>query len=60
MKTKIKKILCSILASAMMVSVLSSVPVLSSSAKESVGNGLILSTDSITLTEGASDRKSVV
>lgn len=54
MNTKIKKILCSLLASAMMISALTSVPTLSASAKESVGNGLILSTDSITLTEGAS------
>lgn len=54
MKTKIKKILCSLLASAMMVSVLSGVPTLSASAKESIGNGLVLSTDAITLSEGSS------
>lgn len=52
MKAKIKKIFCFILA---LTISFSAAPALSASAKESVGNGLILSTDMITITEGASD-----
>ena len=52
MKTimKRKKLLCSLLT---FVIALSAAPALSASAKESVGNGLILSTDSITIVDGA-------
>ncbi len=54
MKTTFQKLICSILACAMTLSVASSFPALSASAQESIGNGLILSTDSIQITEGAS------
>lgn len=54
MKTNVKKIICSILASAMVLFTVSASPALPASAKESIGNGLILSTDSITVTEGDS------
>lgn len=47
---KRKKLLCSLLT---FVIALSAAPALSASAKESVGNGLILSTDSITIVDGA-------
>ncbi len=54
MKTKLKKLICSILSCALALSVTCAVPILSVSAKESIGNGLILSTDSITITAGSS------
>lgn len=55
MKTimKRKKLLCSLLTFVIALSALSAAPALSASAKESVGNGLILSTDSITIVDGA-------
>lgn len=53
MKTKLKKLICSILTCAIALSVTCAVPVLSASAAESIGNGLILSTDSITVTPGS-------
>lgn len=43
------------MAFAMTLSAVSAAPALSASAQESVGNGLILSADTITLTEGASE-----
>lgn len=49
-----KKILCPLLTCAITLSVMSAAPTLPVSAKESIGNGLILSTDSITIAEGAS------
>lgn len=55
MKTKLKKQICSIIAFAFAFSVTCVSPVQPVSAKESIGNGLILSTDSITLTEGSSE-----
>lgn len=51
MKTNLKKFICSIITLFAVVSVSLSVPVLPVSAKESIGNGLILSTDTITITE---------
>lgn len=53
MKTGLKKIICSILTCAMTLSVTAAIPALSATAKESIGNGIILSTDSITVAEGA-------
>ncbi|MDE7031186.1 MAG: hypothetical protein K2P63_14670 [Lachnospiraceae bacterium] len=53
MKANWKRALCSLLL-IITLSAVSASPVLSVSAQESIGNGLILSTDSITLTEGAS------
>ncbi|MBO5031403.1 MAG: hypothetical protein J6D08_05880 [Lachnospiraceae bacterium] len=55
MKAKVKKIICFMLAGAITLSAAAVSPALSVSAKESIGNGVILSTDSITLTEGGSD-----
>lgn len=63
MKTKLKKWICSILTCAIALTAvwaLSTEPV---SAKESIGNGLILSEDSIAVAKDGSatlDRKSVV
>lgn len=54
MKTRLKKIICSILTCALTLSAAASMHAISSSAKESVGSGLILSTDSITIVAGAS------
>ncbi|MDE5696063.1 MAG: hypothetical protein K2I96_01425 [Lachnospiraceae bacterium] len=54
MKTKLKKMICSILTCAITLSVISAAPALPVSAKESPGNGLTLSTDSITITAGTS------
>lgn len=56
MKTifKRKRILCALLTFVFALSVYSAVPALSVSAKESIGNGLILSTDNITIVDGAS------
>lgn len=51
MKTNLKKFICSIITLFAVVSISLSVPVLPVSAKESIGNGLILSTDTITITE---------
>lgn len=48
-----KKILCSLLTCTIALSVMSAVPVLPASARESIGNGLILSADSITVTPDA-------
>ena len=53
MKANWKRALCSLLL-IITLSAVSASPVLSVSAQESIGNGLILSMDSITLTEGAS------
>lgn len=53
MKITVKKLICSILAFAVILSAASAAPAISVSAKESVGNGLILSEDSITVTPGA-------
>ncbi len=53
MKTKLKNLICSMLACAIIFTVTCSAPVLPASAKENIGNGLILSTDSITLTPGS-------
>lgn len=53
MKTNLKKLVCTILTCAMTLSMMSAVPALSASAKESIGNGLVLSTDSITIMENA-------
>lgn len=50
MKTKLKKIICSILTCAITLTVVCIVPSLPASAKESIGNGLVLSTDNIVLT----------
>lgn len=55
MKKFLKNFLNSILMTALMLSVVTASPAMSVSAKESVGNGLILSTDSIVIAEGASD-----
>lgn len=55
MKTKLKKLICSILTCAITLSAGSVIPAVSVSAKESIGNGLILSTDSITVAEGGSE-----
>ena len=52
MKNLMKKLICSLLTGALALSVMSAAPALPAAAKESVGNGLILSTDR--------DRKSVV
>lgn len=49
-----KKILCSLLTCTMALTAASAAPALSASAKESIGNGLILSTDTITIVDGAS------
>ena len=54
MKKFLKIFLNSILMTALMLSVVTASPAMSVSAKESVGNGLILSTDSIVIAEGAS------
>ena len=51
MKKKFKKLICSIITLVTVVSVSFTVPVLPVFAKESIGNGLILSTDMITITE---------
>lgn len=48
-----KKILCSLLTCTIAVSAVSAAPALSASAQESIGNGLILSTDSIMVTPGS-------
>lgn len=53
MKTNWKRVLYSLLL-VMTLSVVSTLPVLSASAKESIGNGLILSTDNITIAESGS------
>ena len=55
MQKFLKNFLNSILMTALMLSVVTASPAMSVSAKESVGNGLILSTDSIVIAEGASD-----
>ena len=47
MKVYVKKLICSLLAYAIALSVVSITPMISVSAKESIGNGLILSVDSI-------------
>lgn len=52
MKTKRTKLICSLLTFAMAITVISAAPALSVSAEESIGNGLILSTDTITLADG--------
>ena len=52
MKAALKKILCSLLTCALTLSTAYAVPALGVSAKESIGNGLILSTDNILVTEG--------
>lgn len=53
MKTKIRKILCSLLASALAFSAACIfLPASDVLAKESIGNGLVLSTDSVTITPG--------
>ncbi|MCI8265456.1 MAG: hypothetical protein HFH79_05370 [Lachnospiraceae bacterium] len=54
MKRFFKKIMSAVMAAAMILSVGTAAPSLSVSAKESVGNGLILSEDSIVIAEGAS------
>ena len=51
MKTNFKKLICSAITLFAMLTISLSVSVLPVSAKESVGNGLILSTDLITITE---------
>jgi hypothetical protein len=53
MKKKFKKLICSIITLVTVVSVSFTVPVLPVFAKESIGNGLILSTDMITITENS-------
>lgn len=54
MKNLMKKLICSLLTGALALSVMSAAPALPAAAKESVGNGLILSTDSITIPAGTS------
>lgn len=54
MNTKLKKMICSLLTCAMTFSVISAIPALPADAKESSGNGLLLSTDNITIVDGAS------
>lgn len=54
MKTKRKKWICAILTCALMLSAASVLPAVSVLAKESIGNGLILSTDSIAVAKGGS------
>lgn len=54
MKTNFKKTISFLSMFILLSSLTFSVTTLSVSAKESIGNGLILSTDSITVTEGAS------
>ncbi len=51
MKRFFKKIMSAVVAAAMILSVGTAAPSLSVSAKESVGNGLILSEDSIVIAE---------
>ena len=53
MKATLKKILCSLLTCALTLSTAYAAPALDASAKESIGNGLILSTDNILVTEGS-------
>lgn len=53
MKKYLKKIACAALSAAIMTSVISTVPVAEVSAAESIGNGIILSTDTITLAENS-------
>lgn len=50
MKTNAKKMMCFVLAFALTLSSASVIPSMSVSAKENVGNGLILSTDAVTVT----------
>lgn len=54
MKTTLKIILCSLLTCALTLSTAYAVPALTASAQESIGNGLILSTDNILVTEDTS------
>ena len=54
MKRFFRKIMSAVVAASIILSVGAAVPPLSASAKESVGNGLILSEDSIAIAEGAS------
>ena len=54
-KKTIIKLICCLLTFAILLSVTSAATVLSVSAQESIGNGLILSTDTVTLAEGADD-----
>lgn len=51
MKKHFKKFICAALSAALITSVISVVPSAEASAKESIGNGVILSTDTITLSE---------
>lgn len=51
MKKGFKKLICAALSAAFMVSAISAMPAVKSFAKESVGNGVILSEDAITLSE---------
>ncbi len=51
MKNRFKRLICATLSAAFMVSAVSAMPAAEVSAKESVGNGVILSEDAITLSE---------
>lgn len=51
MKKKLRKFICAALSAALMTSVISTIPSAEASAKESIGNGIILSDDTITLSE---------
>lgn len=51
MKKHFKKFVCAVLSAALIASVVNIAPAATVSAKESVGNGIILSTDTITLSE---------
>lgn len=50
---KIKKAICTALACALTLTALTTISTMPVIAKESIGNGVILSTDSLTITEGA-------
>ncbi len=54
MKTRMKSLICSILIFVLALPLAVTIPSQTASAKELVGNGLILSTDAITVTEGGS------
>ena len=53
MKLRFKKFICSALAVATIFTSVCAAPQIPAMAKESIGNGVILSTDNITITEGA-------
>lgn len=51
MKKGFQKFICAVLSAAFMISAVSAIPTVQASAKESVGNGVILSEDAIVLSE---------